>query len=497
MKQRILSIALLVALLFSLATVFSVTAEEAGEPTAPAADIAPLSGAAIRVGESAETSGLRFAFTVNRAWFDALEGEVTVGALIAPTDYLTVEFTKEALDAAEITYLDIVTDGKWNAETTETDYCFYASIVDLKDANYARAFTAVAYVTTSEGTVYSARTESRSVYEVARKFAASADFATSSPAKQERVKSYIDSVLALDPNTLAITPAYEGYTSPYTVAWEDKEMTVSGAVANIKTVLIGKLVYTGGWTKGETLTATYNHEHYYKHAGTASDHYTAFLECMNCGAKTHKNPTAVAVFDKLDTWSGNFIQNVSNCTMTNGVLTTQNGSWKCLGTISGLDISAPTTVVSYSFDYKLTQNAGSTGTAHTFTVKMFGSNLQWFYTTGSADGYTFTVMSHNDGNQAQGWANPWQLSLSYGQTYNFRIDYRFRADTADSTKAVPVSALFYIDGVMVLETNVFNQDLTMVDPANSAGNNFRLEVADGNMDTAVEFSYAKLYLIKE
>ncbi len=117
-------------------------------------------GASVRL---SNPTGLRFETHINKAAYDALVAtgaKVTVGTVIVPTDYLTsTAFTMEALTAAGKDYLNIVNNG-WNSNSTATVYSFYGSIVDVKEGNYTRDFSAVAYITIGEGadaiTIYSA-----------------------------------------------------------------------------------------------------------------------------------------------------------------------------------------------------------------------------------------------------------------------------------------------------------------------------------------------------
>ena len=135
------------------------------------------SGAAVRMDEP---TGLRFTGYVNKGYVDALktaygEENVKLGMLITPTDYLEeIEFTKAALDAADIEgvkYLEI------DATTILTDGNYYkinCAIVEILKANYNRDFSAILYVKVVSGqtatytySAYNENENSRNVAEVA------------------------------------------------------------------------------------------------------------------------------------------------------------------------------------------------------------------------------------------------------------------------------------------------------------------------------------------
>ena len=132
-----------------------------------------IAGAAVRLDDP---TGLRFTGIVGKDYFDALKeqyGEnVTLGMLITPTDYLNgIEFTKAALDAADITgvkYLEI------DATTVLTDGNYYkvnCAIVNINSKNYERAFSAILYIKANgeiiEYSNYSEENNSRTVKYIA------------------------------------------------------------------------------------------------------------------------------------------------------------------------------------------------------------------------------------------------------------------------------------------------------------------------------------------
>lgn len=138
-----------------------------------------VTGAAVRMDDP---TGLRFTGRVNKAYVDGLKTQygadnVDLGMLITPTDYLTnngLNFTKADLDACTaITgakYLEI------DAETIRTEgdeYVINCAIVNVLEANYDRAFSAILYIKVNNGTTttytyyaYSEANNSRSIAEV-------------------------------------------------------------------------------------------------------------------------------------------------------------------------------------------------------------------------------------------------------------------------------------------------------------------------------------------
>ena len=132
-----------------------------------------IAGAAVRLDDP---TGLRFTGIVGKDYFDNLKEQydenVTLGMLITPTDYLDgIEFTKAALDAADITgvkYLEI------DATTVLTDGNYYkvnCAIVNINSKNYERAFSAILYIKANgeiiEYSNYSEENNSRTVKYIA------------------------------------------------------------------------------------------------------------------------------------------------------------------------------------------------------------------------------------------------------------------------------------------------------------------------------------------
>ena len=111
--------------------------------------ISTLEGARVRLSAPA---GLRFDTKILKTNVDDLVAnenvkKVEYGTVIAPIDYITGEFTMDALMAAGKTFLDIkqMTWGKM-PENNGGYYQMAASIVNINDFNYERSFSARAYV---------------------------------------------------------------------------------------------------------------------------------------------------------------------------------------------------------------------------------------------------------------------------------------------------------------------------------------------------------------
>ncbi len=131
-----------------------------------------------------EAAGLRFATKVDTALLDELYGliaeghvkSIELGTMIAPVDYITGEFTKEALDAQKKLYLEVLaTYGKYyEFDDDDATTHIVGSIVDMYEANVARAFAGRGYVTLylKSGAIvniYSSFTQKADVQSVAKK----------------------------------------------------------------------------------------------------------------------------------------------------------------------------------------------------------------------------------------------------------------------------------------------------------------------------------------
>lgn len=162
-------------------------------------DIETLSGAAVR---TVDPAGLRFTTTVSEPDYQALKGAakaLELGTVIAPTDYISGDFTMEALDKAGKEYLDIPCKLFWDVnESTRT---YTGVISNILEKNYNRAFSAVAYakVTYTDGSTvthygnYATADNSRTVYSVACNAMADANASYTDAAKAV-LQNYFDKV---------------------------------------------------------------------------------------------------------------------------------------------------------------------------------------------------------------------------------------------------------------------------------------------------------------
>lgn len=174
---KICILTFIVAICFVMATAFSgyAVSADGGSAVKPVME----EGASVRfVGEDGKLNGLRFRLSLSAADYQALEGdesaEVTYGILIAPYDYIE-EYG--ALNEENVFGADAVYDwailneetGSWDYTGSKTriinlesdiltvtgDRAVYAgSIVDVKEENLARVFTAAGYIKSeSEGVI--------------------------------------------------------------------------------------------------------------------------------------------------------------------------------------------------------------------------------------------------------------------------------------------------------------------------------------------------------
>ena len=134
-----------------------------------------LDGASIRI---SEPSGLRFTAVLGADYLASLNGNVSYGIIIAPTDYVKAagEFTIEALEGLTVTggskYKVIPAEYCSNNPEVDGYYEFSAVLAPIQATNYDRAFSARAYVKVDGVYYYSEYDEdlnSRSVSEVADK----------------------------------------------------------------------------------------------------------------------------------------------------------------------------------------------------------------------------------------------------------------------------------------------------------------------------------------
>lgn len=174
---KICILTFIAAICFVMATAFSgyAVSADGGSAVKPVME----EGASVRfVGEDKTLNGLRFRLSLSAADYQALEGdesaEVTYGVLIAPYDYIEEygALNEENVFGANAVY-DWATlnedTGSWDYTGSKTriinlesdiltvtgDRAVYAgSIVDVKEANLARVFTAAGYIKSeSEGVI--------------------------------------------------------------------------------------------------------------------------------------------------------------------------------------------------------------------------------------------------------------------------------------------------------------------------------------------------------
>ncbi|MBQ4097747.1 MAG: hypothetical protein IJC72_00420 [Clostridia bacterium] len=182
-KTKLISlfaVLLSICMLFSVASMVTTTAKAEGTTTAATL----VEGAAVRV-NSAESSGLKFKASIDKAQYNALYnqagGKLKAGMIIVPTDYITAAngYTFNAFAAAGKTVASNTIAEFKNA--SESTYEFTMSIINLKLANYDRDFEAIVYLESEvalDGFVaygdkyyaYAERNESyaRNIYEVAK-----------------------------------------------------------------------------------------------------------------------------------------------------------------------------------------------------------------------------------------------------------------------------------------------------------------------------------------
>ena len=238
-------------------------------------DVAVLTdvGAAIRTNTP---YGIRWTARVKTAAWNKLveaygEANVKAGVIVAPLEYLgsgetAVPFTIDAFKAANLKYVDIVTD-TFNAklENEVEGYSgFYASLVNIKAGNLNREFIARSYVAVTKDGVtayyygeYSAKDNARTIYEVGKG-------AIASDTESENVKTFVKNEV-LDKiadvtvkDGVAAMTAINGYTSPYSVSINGKVLTITvmdGADVNLSEVL--KIVCVNGKNYKPTVSGNF------------------------------------------------------------------------------------------------------------------------------------------------------------------------------------------------------------------------------------------------
>ncbi|MBQ9116416.1 MAG: hypothetical protein IJY04_05285, partial [Clostridia bacterium] len=239
-----------------------------------------LEGASVKT-LSADGTTLRFMAKIGRAEYDALiaaGAKVEAHMIVVPTEYFDSTHgyhTVEALKKSGFTdYVD-VTANSWYA-TNDNAYYFTASTGDISVADYAKEYSAVAYliITYPNGAVdtvyasYSERANSRSVYRVAHaayndrilkkgndSYANSITYneqKTYSPYNAERlsvIKAYADKVVTVAASGDAVKPAGDFYDAPYTIVTSFNSATGKNDIA---------IESKDGWSMADALCVVYN-----------------------------------------------------------------------------------------------------------------------------------------------------------------------------------------------------------------------------------------------
>lgn len=208
-------------------------------------------GASIKV-DNFEESGIRFQANINKNQYDILKetygDKLSVGMIIVPTDYV--------VKASGTTFNDLsklgVNIGYQEAESLITKgsiYQFNVRLYQIKDANYARKFSAIAYVkidskdeiagyTPYENAqyMYSEYQEdlnARSIYDVAKVAIGkvSSGELNFSQTNIDVTKSYLNSVLDLVNNDGTVSFAsVDGYKTPFALEkLSEKDYVIKGS----------------------------------------------------------------------------------------------------------------------------------------------------------------------------------------------------------------------------------------------------------------------------
>ena len=135
-----------------------------------------VNGAAVRLDDP---TGIRFTAVLGGAYLNAIKGDkdATFGIIIAPTDYVNEagEFTVEALDDLGLdtpAYVVVPAELIYSGSEDMGYYEFRGTLGDIRDYNYDRSFSAIAYVEIDGEYIYSAydaENNSRSIAYVAQK----------------------------------------------------------------------------------------------------------------------------------------------------------------------------------------------------------------------------------------------------------------------------------------------------------------------------------------
>ena len=217
------------ASLCAAGTVYGVKAEENASVTPETAGLEMTAGASVRMAESKELTGIRWAVTMPADTYNALESsaeytKVSYGILIAPYAYhkatpLTAASVfgaggKKVYDWAdedgvyEESYTQIInleTEQLYTSETDAQNVHFYGSIVDILEKNLAGDFIGIGYIgyTPAEGEtsyVFAAENDNaRSAAYVAQK--AIEDTSAVAPSEEKKAwlqENYVDPVKTVD-----------------------------------------------------------------------------------------------------------------------------------------------------------------------------------------------------------------------------------------------------------------------------------------------------------
>ena len=222
-------------------------------------------GASCRI-VSANDSGLRFKAEINRQKYEALAetSEVSVGIIIVPTEYianaggythekLLAAYDKETGTVAKTGIID-----KSYTEEEIGDYEVYAaSIIDILDANYTRAFSGISYICV-DGTYsyapYYKYANSRSVYDVANKAYNDRDENGNSEYSDEKlgyIGAFMDGVVDIqEKDGKLVNNNTEYYTSPFVFEEDGKGNYVVDTKGNtVKATLFNnEKIDTAGFT---------------------------------------------------------------------------------------------------------------------------------------------------------------------------------------------------------------------------------------------------------
>lgn len=204
--------------------------EESLAFTKLALDFVLKEGAAIRLSNTADDSGIRFTSMINTQQLNALAGyglTVVYGTLIMPNDYLSNGQAPNLSDfVAGSTVLQIPNE-KYREEIGAYTV-YYGAMRKLYTTNYHRDFAGrgymiVTYANGSTKTIYtpfSVKDNVRSVRTVAQKFKEDeAEYSKISDTKKAVVEAYISGVTTSNVNaTATVASVQEGYAAAYVYA---------------------------------------------------------------------------------------------------------------------------------------------------------------------------------------------------------------------------------------------------------------------------------------